>query len=297
MEVIWTTFSMGFQNKQSVNSYFCDICLFADFIQKDILEATNEDAYRYMNMLINEHAKGKIRKSTVIKKYRELSRLYRYLEKNEAGFSGVHGITNIFEKVPTLEQQEIIPYERVLDVYTIDKLIGYLRENDTMTLMAVLFAFKMMLRMDEFRRLKVGDIIMNHEGEYGLRIFSKNEYRYNKIPQDMVECILEYVKDKQDDEYLFSKPNKNEVYTDRMLNNYLRNTFKKIECDTHYTFNNLRNTAIAFSRSNGADVEMIAATIGMRSTTHRKRLDSLKVSFNNAGDFVNILLEKRINIV
>jgi integrase len=289
LTIIWRKFSSNFKNPNTKDTYFSDICSFADFIKKDIPDATYNDCILYIDDLKKRRAAGEFMLSTVAKKHKELSGLFTYIKSQN--FDIPDDFNNWFRKIEVELPSSAISANKVLSVTEIDQLIGYLRQNNIICLIALLLSFKQMLKTSEMINLKVSDITLDSQNNPFIRLPSiHGEFRYNKLSQDVLSLLIEHTAS-FDGGYILSKDGK-VPYSKRTLQKYLQEACKNSGIENTYTFNDLRNTGTVFAISNGAAIGTVKNELGMITNRHITRLKSLVINFNDAGSYVNIELKQ-----
>ena len=288
IETIFNDFALQLKTVKSQQIYKKDIIEFWQFVNKDILEATVEDAKRYEILLNEKVQKGTLHKSTMIKKLRELSSFYHFIDQHRESYSLPDQFFNIFSALRIDTMQDVIRPSQLVELAELDKLLTYLMHHDSMVLLAVLFSWKMLLRMGEILTLQVSDIVASGDA-YGIRLRDDYEnVRYNKIPDDILPYLMNYMNQLQPDDHLFIHPTTKKRYTERTLRYRLKEAFVKSNAKPR-SFNDIRNTGVVYAVSNQSDVRLVANAMGHKSTTHITRLDSLHVSFNDVCDYISMV--------
>lgn len=291
LETIWPAFYATFQNKNSKNMYFSDICQFSTIIEKDICDVTREDCIYYVSELEKLKQSQKIAQSTLVKKVKEMSGLLHFMEENDT-FTLDKNFRNFFTTIPVSRVKEEIHYNKIISLAELDKLIGYLKEADPLILLAVLLSFKTLLKTNEILNLRIEDFVIDRNHTAAVRIVTQSDdVRYNKLTDDIYEILESYLEQiPEGHEYLFSKHG-DAPFSVHTLNRRLVAAFHAVHVKP-YTYNSLRNTGITFSVSNGADVNVVAKAMGMKTKGHITRLSSLLVDINDTSEYVNVTVKK-----
>lgn len=229
--------------------------------------------------------------STVVKKKKQLSSFFNFLASNLTLFTDIPpDFVNFFSVVPLPPEPEVIHVKKVISIEELDNLITYLREHSFSCMIAVILAFKLMLRTSEILSLKWKDVIETKDG-YLLRITS-GENRYLSLPPDIFSLIMDYEKIIQNSEFLFPSPRcKDTTITPKALNNMLTHAEKELDM-TCYTFNDLRNAGISFAMSQHCSINLLLEQLNMKSKSHISRLKSLSsLTFPNASSYTNIVFK------
>ena len=284
-----------FKSFKTQLSYCQEINEFADFLGKDITKATAVDCRRYILKLESRRNSGHIVSSTLAKKKSQLSGVFTAMCATHARelLSLPEEFENYFLSIQVDRPPDTMKYEKVPTLDELDLLHRFLLANDPMTNVAFLLAFKGFLTTEEFRSLSVSDFYEGADGTMVVRVADRSYPpvdRYNRIPDDVKEILLSYFDTLPDTgnepPKLFTKKTGG-IYTAKSICNKLRNACD--ECGIkRYTFNDFRNAAVVYASSYHADVTMIANSMGLKTTRHIGKLESLQVTVNDAADLLGI---------
>lgn len=276
-------------------SYLSSFNEFADYIQKDILTVSYDDCSRYINHLNSLRDNNITRTSTVQKKRKQLSSLFTYVCKYREKFGLDESFYNFFLNIAAEETNTIFRYERVPKVAELNDLYLHLLNNDPMTCIAFLLAFKGFLTLEEFRNLKTSDFYQDSQNHLVVQVINTldtKDIHYNSIPEDAAEIIYKYFDSlytkypTYSDIPLFSK-NGRIPLTPNAFRNRLNKALKKLELP-HFTFNDLRNAGSVYAIAYHADTKLVANSLGHKTERHIKKLDSLVFKVNDAANYIGI---------
>lgn len=291
LQTIWPRFHANFKSNRTKIEYYSECNTFADYIKKDIVEASEADAASYLSMLYTKQANQTIKYSTIHKKYKQLASLYQYMMENREQFKELRLQENPFTTIVMEQKEEIIPYDKVIKVKELEHLFLYLKEHDPLCLCATRLSFEALLRLNEMITLHISDIILDANRIPCIQVARDGSIRHNKISQDTFDHLLNYIATIPGKEFLFSKPNKEGCITMRTLQNRLQHACREVGL-SNITFNDLRNTGITFSLSAGADIETVTKTLGLKSKGHITRLTSAVLNPNNTSDYVEEFVKR-----
>ena len=287
-----TTYLKRFKSKKTQLNYCLAINEFAEFLKKDLCSVTAIDCKQYILHLESKRNAQQIKTSTLAKKRFQISSVFSAMCESHAreALSLSENFENYFIDILTDAVPTSIRYEKVPTIEQMDILYCYLMENDPMTCIAFLLAFKGFLTTSEFRNLSVSDFFEDANDRMIVRIVNPSfpiEARYNSIPNDVKEILLSYFTTLPENNLkLFAKKD-GTIYTDRTLEMRLKNACEICNIP-HYTYNDFRNAGAVFAISYHADVAIVANSFGYRTNKHINRLDSLKITVNDAADYVGI---------
>ena len=284
-------------NKKSQCSYKYAL---KQFLEKypNYEDFTMENCKDYFDKLIE---KKDLKKSTVIKKKKELSSFFNYVENKKEEFEGIPSdFENPIRFIKLAgEEKEEINVNKVIGLSELNNLLEYLQEHNKACMVAVILSFKLMLKTSEIARLKWKDII-EAEDKHFLAITNKGETRYLSMPEDVYERIMEYsdalINDGKDlSSYMFVDRKKcvqekeRKAISQRELQIWIKKAEEELGMDK-YTYNDLRNSGITYAIRHKCPVEVIKEQIDLKTHTHIKRLSSAaSISFTNAADYTHVV--------
>ena len=287
-----TTYLKRFQSDKTQLNYCLAINEFVEFIKKDLCAATETDCKQYILHLESKRNAQKIRTSTLAKKRFQISSVFSAMCESHSRelLCLPETFENYFLDIRTDTVPSSFRYDKVPTIEQMDILYRHLVANDPMICVAFLLAFKGFLTMGELRNLSVSDFFEDANERMIVRIANPSfplELRYNAIPNDVKEILLSYFATlPENNAKLFAKKD-GTIYTDRTLEMRLKNACEICNIP-HYTYNDFRNAGAVFAVSYHADVAVVANSFGYRTNKHINRLDSLKITVNDAAEYVGI---------
>lgn len=287
-----TTYLKRFKSQETQLNYCLAINEFTEFIKKDLCAATSNDCKQYVLHLESKRNAHQIKTATLAKKRFQISSVFSAMCESHSRehLSLPTGFENYFMDIHTDTVPTSFRYEKVPSIEQMDILYRYLITNDPMTCVAFLLAFKGFLTTGEFLNLSVSDFFEDANDRMIVRIVNPSfplEIRYNSIPNDVKEILLSYFATlPANTSKLFAKKD-GTIYTARTLAMRLKNACEVCGIP-HYTYNDFRNAGGIFAVSYHADVAVVANSFGYRTNKHINRLDSLKVTVNDAADYLGI---------
>lgn len=251
---------------------------FADFLQKDVLEANRQNCLDFLKHL----KENGLQERTVHKYYATLNSVFNFMKS----YSLIE--TNVFAQINHKSPEKNI--QKIISRSDLNKLIDYLSKNDLMCLTAVLLSVKTLLTKSQFLSLKVLDLNLQEKYVY---VHTKYKTIINELTDDMIPYIDTYVSNLSDRSiYLF--PSSYAPYgciSSKQILNRLHKACKAAGAEK-CTFNDLRNTGTAASVANGATAEMIVDAVDLKSYQHVDRLTNIKPlkikQPNKIAEFIHI---------
>ena len=235
--------------------------------------------------------------STVVKKKKQLSSFFNFVKDNLDRFDEIPPeFVNHFMYVCFPEEPEIIHINRIISLSDLDTLITYLYTHNISCLVAVLFAFKLMLRTSEFISLQWRDILEVADGSL-IRLPDGTSYRYIVLPEDIFKFLMSYRNYTDYSAYILPSPfNQDIPISQKSLRHYLKNAVEAVGIP-YFTFNDLRNAGISYAVLQDCPLDLIIEQLNYKSRSHVARLTSVSsLTFPNASDFTSVVFtgdEKR----
>ncbi len=262
-QVIWSDFIKHFKNKNSTISYQSDIDEYMNYIQKDFLLQTNKDAQKFYNYLEQKINEGTIKPSTVAKKIRELHSLSDFICKNRTNYDLPETFTDVFH--PYLDSlAKLEKYAKSIPVEHIDRILKA-AQQDLMAYCILTLLYRVGLASTEVIELKVEHFEAYDNGVYAF-IPKRKSPCY--IPEDVYSILEQYMKSRQEHEYLFynSRNNKlNIMYISRLNKKYT-----KLAGVPSYSAEALRNSCAFTMFAYNANAEQVAKQMGVTPTMIRR---------------------------
>lgn len=240
------------------------------------------DYFKYL-----EEKKGN-KHDTCVRKRRQLSKIFRYTSDNLNNYKELpSSFTNFFPQVPPAGKESVILLDRTISLSELDKLVTYTKKNDRMCFLAILFSFKMLLKVSEFLKLQFSDIcveaddhdIFDTKRTRVLTVRSSQGKRYLPLPADIYREICDY-EDRLPNSPVHIFPSDivvngvDKPLSDRTMIAHLRKATDKLGLRA-YTYNDLRNSGIAFAASRKCPEELLTSAVNLTSDSHITRLTSL----------------------
>jgi hypothetical protein len=263
---------------------------FVDFYKttgSDLLTGDLDAFSKYVTHLMSLRANNTLKRSTVCKYHKIIASFMSYcVDMSEHTDTIPKNFENKMLYFPLKAPMDIFQLQHVPTLSELDKLIGYLKAHDQLTLIAVLFSLRCYLKTGDFINLKTGDVF-EQDGSYFVEAHSRGVVI--PVPEDMAGVIAEHFENNlSDGDYIFSSKRSRHLAITSMD---VRLQKACDACGISYTFNDIRNAAAVYSASNGASEEQISDAMGYKTTAHIKKLSSLKVPMEKREDYINICLK------
>lgn len=285
-EVIWIDFVKHFKNKNSAISYESDINEYLNYIKKDFLLQTSQDAELFYQYLIQKSDSGKIKPNTVAKKIRELHSFGEFICEHRSYYD-----------VPEAFEDRFLPYlnylaklEKYAKSIPIEHIDGIMKvaQIDLMAYCIFTFLYRVGLASTEIIELKP-----EHFGAYdnGVYAFVPGRKEACYIPEDVHLILEKYLASRMEHEYLFYNSRRNKLnikYISRMIKKY-----SALAGVPSYSAESLRNSCAFTMFSYDANTEQVAKQMGVTQTMI-KRYQSKYYKDNilkNANQLIKLKVE------
>lgn len=228
------------KSRDSQKNIYYILGIFSDYMKKGIFQASQTDAKKYIQTLLNKKNRGELKEIYCEAVFLELRSFYECAANAEVvPYNPFSESENLFRGM------EYIKVSELPSVSDIDKLLT-LAKGAPMLHAAIVLAFRMALPINEIVNLQKSQIILEDKtGEYYLsipRIIEKKKQAcYLYVPEDVVPILLSVcaLTDSQFPAVLQNKHGK--VYSIRTLQNQLKMLQKDMDMDMDITFSNIRS--------------------------------------------------------
>ena len=294
---IWERFSRKLKSEKTRNYYLFDINEYSEMIGKPFYMGRKEDVegyYEKMRRAISEH---EIAGSTVLRKFRVLSRFSSEAMKMDIYPKQAVMRRNLFLKyVSALQSYNQREKARKMEVKQIDRLLEGASSDLTLyTIIAMIYRLGM--SAPEICRLSCKDIFKEEGTAWYVSVNRKRHKYMISIPDDLRKIMEKYEKkyrcweEGADTPYF---PNEGARNTTKwMSERVLEMRVKEIADRCHLpgiTLGDTRNSAAVLMFAYDADVQEVADQLGIRKTNvyrYKTHLTDHDIS-TQASEFVNL---------
>lgn len=278
----------GMKNNREVSSRVKTYADFHAVTGKDLLRASRDALVRYLSDLESRVEKHIMKTSTALKNRKFIAAFLSWCGKEKENGNRLvpEEFSNLMLTIKSEPDRDCIRLNDMPDLSELDRLFGYLKENDRLVLCAVVLAIKCLLKTGEIAGLKNDQVLTDMEGK--MFLLPEGFTMPVAVPKDISGILGEAVSRSGQRGWLFPSPVKSGPLN---VSNIQRRLSKA--CDSagvrRMTLNSLRNMAAVMAVSNGADVIKLNDDMGYRSRTHLRRLTSLPLRYSDSGDrYVNL---------
>ena len=273
----------GMRDSKEVSSR---VNTYADFFAvtgEDLMRAGRGTLLRYLSDLESRVDRGSMKHSTALKKRKFIAAFLSWCEKEkESGNRLVpDSFANLMLTIKAGPEDDIIRLQDMPDLTELDRLFGYLKENDRQVLCAVALAIKCLLKTGEIAALRNDQIVTDMNGK--MFLLPEGFTMPVSVPEDISNILGETVAGSGQKGWLFPSPVKNAPLN---VSNIQRRLSKACAMAgvRRMTLNSLRNMAAVMAVSGGADAVKLNDDMGYRSRTHIRRLTSLPLRYSDSGE-------------
>ena len=160
VDEIFPAFATGFKAKTTVNEYFSAMCLYCDFIEKDFLEETFDDAMRYANYLQGKINDGNFATSTFIVRLSAYRAMEEFLMKFYPGTLA----DTPWHKIQRPHLDSSISPNRIPSITQLDMILEKSKDLGSMWYVLIALVIRCALTAAEVIALKKSDFQL--EGDY-----------------------------------------------------------------------------------------------------------------------------------
>lgn len=288
---VFPAFATGFKAKTTVNEYFSAICLYCDFMKKDFLDETFDDAMGYANYLQARIKDGKFATSTYIVRMSAYRAMEDFLMKFYPGT-----LTDTpWHKIQRPHLDSSISPERIPSIEQLDMLLERSKDLGPMWYVLIALVIRCALTATEVISLKKTDFQV--EGDYmylhldtkrrDVKLTKERQLRLTDDVRELVEKHIATMPFCDEAGHLFYNSRKKALSQKNLQDN-----LHKIQADLPFCFSigSIRSRAI---------LELLAASSDPAAVAQFADISSMRIaSFIEAAglvddkravnDFVNI---------
>lgn len=202
---IFPAFCETVRAERTKAEYFSALCLYCDFMEKDFLMQTMDDALKYSQHLSSRISSGTFSKTTLVTRIS----CYRKLEEFVRDMYGEDMCQRCWAKIQMPALDSSVSKDRIPSVEDIDILLGNAKAEGMMWYVIISLVIKCALTASEIVHVRRSSFINEH-GDVYIYLADKGkpvnfqEKRYMKMPEDMRDLFLSYLATiPQDSEYIF----------------------------------------------------------------------------------------------
>lgn len=264
---IWADFTAHFKSETTLGSYQSDITEACNYLGKSFVEYASADVKNLFDWLLYRVEQGEIKPATMAKKFREYHSLAQYICENKEKYNVSDFFVDYFYSYLTaVAKQE--KFARAIPIEEIDKLLEAAQQDITSYVILTLL-YRTGFSSTEIVGMKSDDIQQYSDGYY---VWVKNRNEACYLPEDVVDVLLEYLNQREDNEYLFfnrSGRPLNTMYISRMMKKYT-----SLAGIPSYSAETLRNSCGFTMYAYGAKDKQVARQLGI-TQMQIKRYDDI----------------------
>lgn len=190
----------------------------------------------------------------------------RYMDENADAFKIEPRYLNLFSAIQVSFPDMQFKLEALPDFSSIDKVLAYFKkEGDIVGFLSCSMVLRTALTTNELVTLEKNMLLQDANGNYGIRLkLTEHAYRFIKLPDDIVELINQYSKQRTDDKPNFFLNKKGKAVSARALQNRLREAC--LACDVKpFNYNDLRTLSQAIMLKEGAPLCKLAEHVNVKN--------------------------------
>ena len=190
----------------------------------------------------------------------------RYMDENADKFQIEPRYLELFSVIEVMFPDMQFRPEDLPNFQDVDKVLDYFKnEGDMVGFLSCSLVLRTTLTTNELVTLKRDMLLQDANGNYGIRLkLTNHAYRYVKLPDDIVELINQYSKQRMDHLPYFFLNKKGKAVSARALQNRLREAC--LVCDVEpFTYNDLRLLSQTLMIKEGAPLNKLAEHIDVKN--------------------------------
>ena len=283
---IWADFTAHFRSNTTVGSYQSDIAGICNEFNKTFININAVDVKELFERFSHRVKQGEIKPATMAKKFREYHSLAQYLCENRDKYAVSDEYEDFFYPYLTLVAKQE-KFAKAIPIEAVDKLFMASQE-DIMVYMIFILMFRVGLSSTEIIEIMIKDIEQYADGVY---VWIKKRKEACYLSEDVVEILMDYLDQRDDNEYLFynrSERPLNTMYISRLMKKYTA-----LAGIPSYSAETLRNSCGFTMFAYGAKEKQVARQLGV-TQLQIKRYDDVRYKDNiqkQAQNLVKIRIE------
>lgn len=248
------------RTKRTEQQYIYVFNALCNHAQCDFLDISKEQIKSYF---------AGIDQSTVIKSTNYdlsvLRAVSRYMDENAAVLQIMPRYLDLFSVIDVMFPDMQFRVEELPDFKSVDRVLGYFKsEGDMVGFLSCSLVLRTTLTTNELVSLERNMLLQDADGNYGIRLkLTSHAYRYVKLPDDIVDLINQYARQRADNLPYFFLNKKGKAVSARALQNRLREACLACQV-TPFTYNDLRNLSQALMIKEGAPLDKLAEHINVK---------------------------------
>lgn len=252
-------FLKSYTNQRTSKEYNNYINALCDYLKKDFLDITYEDAQKYYNFLYSKHFYGYISQKTIDSRFSCYRTFGRFISEND-----LHdGYKNPFLKIRPKTIDDTIDITNIPAMQELDMIMNSCK-NDMFFLILAL-AGRAAMKTSEILHIRCSDITIDGETVI-IEMHRKNaNSRFVILPDDVSALMIKYLENYVaygEGQYLFYNRYHNPL-TSRNLDAAVKRIVKKSGVPHCYTLKDIRSRAIIDMKNADIDEDTISNYVGI----------------------------------
>ena len=288
---IFPAFATKFKAETTVNEYFSAMCLYCDYMKKDFLDETFDDAISYSNYLKSKISDGSFATSTYIVRLSSYRAMEDFLTKF---YPGVLSDTP-WHKIQRPHLDSSISPERIPSITQLDMLLEKSKDLGTMWYVLISLVIRCALTANEVISLKKSDFQIEGDHMYLHLDTKRRDVKFTKerqlrLTDDVRELIEKHIATMEycdDSGHLFYN-NRKKALSQKNLQDALH----KLQADLPFCFSigSIRSRAILELLSASSDPAAVAQFADISSMRIASFVEAAGLVDDKraVNDFVNI---------
>lgn len=288
--LIFEQFSRGFRTEKSKQVYLAEINMFCEHVKKDFMEIQKEDVSKYFHFCKERVLGEKMKRSTLIKKFSELSSFAKYvaLQKERVPEIPVTFVNDFDNYLAAYKEQKkvIVPSVRDMD------LIFQAAQDNLMHYTILTLIYRLGIRPNCICSITNDNFFTDPTNNYYCKIINKsNAFQVLVLPDDVRDIMIQYAKtrDTQNQYFFYNRVGRplNEKYLERMINAITKKANVR-----NWTLQDIRNASANLMFAYDATPSQVATELGITNYHIRRYKD---VMHYNSQDTVKDLVKIHID--
>lgn len=287
-ERIWPTFRLELKSSETEKKYFYCLCAICNFLEKDFLDISVEDAYRYVSFLESRYHAGTLAIRTINHRISVFRKLGHFI--SERGL--LDGYVNPFFCIKQVAVNDDVTVTSFPSMREFDMILSAAKSDDAMFLILAL-AGRVGLSASSIVKLHINHIVA--KDDIMCIVFpGKNAVEDDQVialPADVKKIMTDYIeKHPSVDGYLFHNKYGKPLSL-KTLGTAVDRVVSASGVEKKYTLRNFRTRAILDLKKSGVSNAVISKYVGLSHLRLSSFENAIGVVGDCPADLVNFCLK------
>lgn len=259
IDTFWLEYKNTLKLESTRKAYFSNVCYACDYLQKDFLAITPDDAKAYFSYL--QGKKPKLTTKTLHSKLSCLRSINEHIVVNQQRYGLEYQYQNVFYSVSLPNFDTSFTKEDIATPKELDLLLNAAKEYSPQMFLILILIIRCGLTVAEICNLRTSHVILDGADRCFITITNQNKQRNVFVPNDVLPYLSAAAYQAPPSGHLF-KNECNRPLIPRTLQLNFSVMLSQANLDTEFTLRSLRTTSMAYMLSGHASKAAVAEYTG-----------------------------------